>query len=247
MSQAPNGFAPTTAFEMVLPRPVDAVWLAFRDPALIRRWYGWEFDGLDEEIRTIFTEGAVIDRAAGTIHLGGHLFTFTPRSTETHLQVSRLHPVVEHGEIDWERQYGDIEEGWISFLQQLRFSLARHPHQRRRTIFFAGSTRSAMPTPVGDALGLSDAVRTAAGEPYEAQVGPGDHLRGQVWFRTGLQFGLTVEAWGDGLLIVTHPPSASEPFGLATMILTTYGLDDAALADLDRRWAKWWRARFEED
>ena len=53
MSQAPNGFAPTTAFEMVLPRPVDAVWLAFRDPALIRRWYGWEFDGLDEEIRTI--------------------------------------------------------------------------------------------------------------------------------------------------------------------------------------------------
>jgi hypothetical protein len=31
------------------------------------------------------------------------------------------------------------------------------------------------------------------------------------------------------------------------MILTTYGLDDEKFADLEKRWGRWWAARFEED
>lgn len=247
MDAVSNAGAPRPDFEMLLPRPMDAVWLAFRDPQLIRRWYGWEFDGLDEEIEALFVDRAVVDREARTIHLGGHLFTFTPRGADTHLTVARSAPTSTDEEIDWERQYDDIEEGWISFLQQLRFCLARHPQVRRRTVFRAGFARSAIPTPVGDLLGLAEAARTSAGEPYQAVVGPGDRLTGAVWFRTGLQFGATVDDWGDGLLVLTHPPSALAPFGTATMILTTYGRDDETLADLDRRWGKWWSARFEED
>lgn len=238
--------APPVGFEMLLPRPMEAVWLAFRDPELVRRWYGWEFDGLDEEIKAQFTEGAVIDRENRTIHIGGHLFTFTPREGTTHLQVSRLPPVTPDEDIDWDLQYDDIEEDWVRFLQQLRFAIARHPLQRRRTLFRAGAARSGMPTPLGDLLGLAGAVRTPAGEPYVAEVGTGDRLEGEVWYRTTLQFGATVDGWGDGLLIVTHPPSAAEPFGLATLTLTTYGLDAETFADLERRWGRWWTARYEE-
>ncbi|HEX3828519.1 MAG TPA: hypothetical protein VHV82_14740 [Sporichthyaceae bacterium] len=233
-------------FQIMLPRPMEAVWLAFRDPEFVRRWYGWEFDGLDEEIKALFVEGAVADRAARTIHLGGHLFTLNPAEANTHLVVSRRAPVVVDDDIDWDAQYDDIEESWIAFLQQCRFAMARHPQQRRRTIFRAGAARSAIPTPVGDLLGLSGAARTPAGEPYVAEVGTGERLEGEVWYRTTLQLGVTVDAWGDGLLILAHPPSAPEPFVLTTMTLTTYGLDDTALADLETRWGRWWSARYEE-
>jgi hypothetical protein len=233
-------------FEIMLPRPLDAVWLAFRDPALVQRWYGWEFDGLDEEIKALFVEGAVPDREARTIHIGGHLFTFHPAQANTHLVVTRREPVAPADEIDWAAQYDDIEESWIAFLQQFRFALARHPMQPRRTIFRAGAARSAVPTPVGDLLGLVGAARTPAGEPYVADVGTGDRLEGEVWFRTTLQLGVTVDAWGDGLLILAHPPSAPEPFVLTTMTLTTYGLGAAELGDLETRWGRWWSARYEE-
>jgi hypothetical protein len=234
-------------FEILLPRPADAVWLAFRDPELVKRWYGWEFDGLDEEIKALFVEGAVADRDSRSIHIGGHLFTFIPAEQNTHLKVARRAPRAADDEIDWAAQYDDIEESWIGFLQQFKFSLARHPQERRRTVFRAGVARSGMPTPLGDLLGLATAARTPAGEPYVADVGPGERLEGEIWYRTTLQLGLTVDGWGDGLLVLAHPPSAPEPFAYATMTLTAYGLDDAAHADLEARWGKWWSARYEED
>ena len=202
-----------TTFEMLLPRPMDAVLLTFRDPELIKRWYGWEFDGLDEEIKQVFVDGTVVDRDAHTLHIGGHLFAFAPHEGNTHLTVSRRAP--EGGgdaDIDWESMYADIEEGWITFLQQNRFALARHPQQRRRTLHFDGAARSAVPMPLPDLLGLANAFRTPAGERYVADVGPGDRLEGEVWYRTGLQMGITVDAWGDGLLVLAHSPSSGEPF-----------------------------------
>ncbi|MGQ0467273.1 MAG: hypothetical protein ACT4QG_18395 [Sporichthyaceae bacterium] len=238
---------PDTSFEMLLPRPVDATWLAFRDPELIKRWYGWEFDGLDEEIAAFFVEGAVVGTEERTLHIGGHLFTFTAAEANTHLKVERKLPVGEGSEVDWAQDYDDIEEGWIAFLQQARFALARHPQRRRRTIYRIGSARSAVPMPLPDLLGLGDAFRTPAGERYAGDAGPGDRLEGEVWYRTGLQLGVTVDGWGDGLLILAHSPSAKEPFSLVSMTLSTYGLDDGAFADLEKRWGRWFAARFEED
>ena len=37
--------------EITLPAPMDTVWTAFRDPAAIRRWFGWDYDGLDDAKR----------------------------------------------------------------------------------------------------------------------------------------------------------------------------------------------------
>src|SRR3954462_15588521 len=83
------------------------------------------------------------------------------------------------------------------------------------------------------------------GEPYQADVGPGDHLEGEVWFRSSLQLGVTVDGWGDGLLIVSHMPGTPEPFAAASMLLTTYGLDAAAFPDIEGRWDEWWNKRYE--
>jgi hypothetical protein len=237
-----------TTFEMLLPRPMDAVLLTFRDPELIKRWYGWEFDGLDEEIDEVFVKNTVVDRDAHTLHIGGHLFSFAAQDGNTHLTVSRKLPEGDaQSDVDWVSQYADIEEGWITFLQQNRFALARQPGKRRRTLHFDGAARSAIPMPLPDLLGLANAFRTPAGEPYVADVGPGDHLEGEVWYRTGLQMGVTVDAWGDGLLVLAHSPSSGEPFAVVSLTLSTYGMSDADFADLERRWSKWFGARYEED
>lgn len=72
--------------------------------------------------------------------------------------------------------------------------------------------------------------------PYAARVAPGDTLAGTVWFRAEHQLGLTVDAWGDGLLVV----AGQAPPGDAMAVLTTHGLDEAARADLAERWTTWW-------
>ncbi len=233
-------------FEILLPRPLDQTWLAFRDPVVIRKWYGWEYPGLGPEIKAIFVDTTLANKPARTLHIGGHLFTFAAREDHTHVRVTRAEPIKSAtDDVDWELFYDVIEEGWITFLQQLRFMLARHPQDTRRTVFAVGSSRSGVPTPLGDLLGLGGAMRTAAGEPYQADVGPGDHLEGEVWFRTGLQLGVTVDGWGDGLLVVSHMPGTPEPFTAASMVLTTYGLAPEAFNDLQARWEEWWSKRYE--
>lgn len=34
------------------------VWEHLREPAKVRRWFGWDYDGLDAEIQQIFVAGA---------------------------------------------------------------------------------------------------------------------------------------------------------------------------------------------
>lgn len=133
--------------------------------------------------------------------------------------------------------------GWISFTQQLAFAFARHRGETRRTIFFSGPPRA-------DQLGRSllglDAA-PAPGEPYGMPLGPDADAAGQVWFTARHQIGVTVDAWGDGLLVVLDSPPKEDkrPRGSAMLTLTTYGLSDAAFADLETRWRTWWDARFE--
>jgi hypothetical protein len=234
-------------FEILLPRPIGPTWLAFRDPSIIRRWFGWEYDGLGPEIKSIFVDGTKASRQDYTLHIGGHLFTLTaPDEVHTKVRVTRAEPLrVDGDDVDWDLLYDDIEQGWIAFLQQLRFLLARHPEDKRRTIFRVGGSRSGTPLPLPDLLGLSAANRTPAGEPYVAEVGPGDRLEGEVWYHTDLQLGVTVDAWGDGLLVLTHSPSVPQQYGAASMTLTTYSMSDEAYADLEARWGAWFDKRYE--
>ena len=53
--------------EVALPVPADEAWAHLREPALVRRWFGWDYDGLEREIEIVFDEEAVADDEARTI------------------------------------------------------------------------------------------------------------------------------------------------------------------------------------
>ena len=227
--------------EITLPAPVETVWGAFRDPAVIRRWFGWDYDGLEDEIRMIFVDGTVASEADRTLHIGGHLFTLDGQGPQTVVRVTRAAPVDPSDGMDWDAYYDDVDEGWISFLQQLRFVLARHPDATRRTVYRNGEALATEPRAATDLLGL-DPVGSSG--PYSATTTVGDVLTGEVWFRTERQLGLTVDGWGDGLLLITQSPSVNPPYGAAAMFLCTYGLDEDAVAELEERWGRWWDGHY---
>ena len=77
-------------------------------------------------------------------------------------------------------------------------------------------------------------------------LGPHTTASGQIWFTARHQTGVTVDAWGDGLLVVLdQPPSEKRPRGTTMITLTTYGLSETAFADLQSLWQGWWDERFE--
>jgi hypothetical protein len=217
--------------------PFDAVWHALRDPAEIRRWHGWEYDGLEEEIDVIYVRDTHADEAAGTIDLGGgHHFTLAAHGAETVVTVTMPAPA---GDAGWEDFYDDIREGWASFVTQLRFALERHPGEERRTLQLDGAG-SAPLDPA--AIGLDGA---AAGERYEGTTAWGEHWAGTVLFRNEHQVALTVEDYGPGLVILhAKPAQVRPPQGGGMAIVTTYGVDDDAFAALEQRWTAWWRENY---
>ncbi|WP_440088777.1 SRPBCC family protein [Streptosporangium sp. LJ11] len=229
------------SLEVTIAAPVDDVWSALRDPELIRRWHGWHFDGLDKEIEVIYHQNVVESAAEHRLEVqGGDLFELADLDGRTRLRMTRA---PRGGDPEWDAYYDDITEGWITFVHQLAFALERHPGADRRTVFLSGAAAS----PVLEATGLAAVAGLAPASPYELEGPTGETLRGQVRFRSANQVGLTVDGWGDGLLVAAEtPPSPANPGGAAMMVLTTYGLDDAAFADLESRWTAWWGRNFPE-
>ena len=138
--------------------------------------------------------------------------------------------------------FEDMIQGWIAFAQQLAFAMSRHAGQHRRTLFFSGSSLAAAHRSAAALLEL-DAAR--AGERYTITPMADGSLSGTVWHRARHQLGVTVDGWGDGLLVVMDRPANDRwPVGGSQAILTTYGLDDAAFEALRTRWTAWWDAHF---
>lgn len=228
----------TVRVEVTLPAPFDVAWQWLRDPALITHWHGWEYEGLADEIDFMFVTHAVADEDRRTLQIGNHLFAFESRGDETVVRLTRSAPALDK---EWSDEYYEmVEHGWTVFLQQLRFALARHRDDARRTVFVYGRrTGSAM---TAAELGLSGVAALPPGSRYEASLPTGDDVAGEVWFTTDHELGLTVDGWGDGLLVVgTEADDLSDATGARSMaVLTTYGLGDDAIADLRSRWTAWW-------
>ena len=224
--------------EVTVPAPAGVVWDALRDPGKIRDWFGWDADSLKDEIDFIFVTHAAADEATRTVTFVGvnDRYEVEARGDASIVRVVRSAPAG-----DWSDVFDGMIEGWISFTWQLAFAFARHGLKPRRTIFFSGPPRAYR---LGRSLLGLDAA-PAAGEPWSGPLGP-DQSAGQVWFTARHQIGVTVDAWGDGLLIVVdQPPTDKHPRGFVMLTLTTYDLPDAALADLQARWQTWWDERFE--
>ena len=44
--------------EVTVDAPRDEVWRALTEPERIKHWFGWEYDGLDDEVQLIFVDHA---------------------------------------------------------------------------------------------------------------------------------------------------------------------------------------------
>jgi hypothetical protein len=83
-------------------------------------------------------------------------------------------------------------------------------------------------------------VGGAAGSEYRVEVA-GETVSGSVWFQSEHQVGVTVDQWGDGLLVLSYiEPGEAKPSGSAMAVLTFYGVDDEELAAVGGRWEEWW-------
>jgi uncharacterized protein YndB with AHSA1/START domain len=121
--------------EVVVAAPADAVWRALRDPAEIRRWFGWDYDGIEAEIQQIFVDEATADDGARTVDFGeGGAIALEEQGDRTVVRVTRAAPAGQSG---WDGIYDEVNEGWLTFVQQLRFYLERHPGRERTTIHVA--------------------------------------------------------------------------------------------------------------
>lgn len=223
--------------EITVAAPADVVWDALRNKETIRHWLGWDHDGLDGEIDLFFFTETVEDAAARTVTLhGGDEFRLEPNGDATRVTLTRA---ARGDDPEWDAYYDDVTEGWITFVHQLKFAVERRPGAVRRTLCFTGGNDNAVD--IEDALELAD---IAAGKPFRLSL-LGEDVTGELWFRSDHQLGITVDSWGDGLLVVSSvDPTPGKPKGAAMAILSTYHLDDARMADLDARWRPWWTARF---
>lgn len=224
----------TNQIEVTVAAPVDAVWDALRDKDKIRQWHGWDYEGLDAEIDEIYLTQITEDVQARTLDVGGDMFRLVTEGHGTRVTLTRAPRGVDP---DWDAYYDDITEGWITFLQQLRFAVERQPGAARRTLFLSSDNENGRS--LADDLGL--AHQQAA---FGANL-VGEDVKVEVWFRSEHQLGVTVNAWGNGLLVISSsPPFEGKPKGIAMMILSTYGLSEAELASLSNRWTSWWAGRY---
>ncbi len=226
----------TPVIVVTVAAPVEAVWDALRNKDKIRHWHGWEDPGLDAEIDLIFFTAFTEDEGTHTLDVqGGDKFVVEPHEGGSKITLTRA----QHGDNpEWEAYYDDITEGWTTFMQQLAFALERHPGEERRTLFYSGAgDRSTDPA---ELFGITAAV----GSEYEADL-CGETATGRVWFRSENQMGVTVDQWGDGLLVLSHVGvTEKKPTGAAMAVLTLYGVDDAARESIDKRWTDWWAPRY---
>lgn len=220
-----NGPDEPVVVEVTVSAPIAAVWTSLREPELIKLWHGWECDQLDEEVAQIYLNGVVSDDENHVLSIdGGDRFELIERGDETLVRIVRptCSPDEEGSEF-----YDDITQGWISFLQQLRFMHEMHPGRQRRTLFFSDR-------------GDPSAVATLMLET--------PRQLGQRWFSTDQQNGMMLPDLGPGLLITAVKDAVIGEEGASVAdsmaIITVYGLDEGSFRRHEDEWTDWWRSGF---
>lgn len=223
---------------VVITADAPQVWTMLRTPAWVVQWHGWEAPDLDAEVKEIYFSANVTeapDHTRLTVN-GGDTFVLQPVPTGTRVSITRAATEPGSDSAAWD---ADINQGWLTFLQQLRFALERHPHSSRRTIF------ADVPGEPGSAIAkLGLANLPAPGEDYRLTLSTGELIKGKVWFRSADQVGLTVDEYadhGEGLLVVADQAVIANvrPHGGSLVIVSTYGLGATRLASLRSSWDSW--------
>lgn len=113
----------------------DEVWDAVTQPAVLRQWFGWDYDGLDAEIQQIFVDQATLLAPERMGWADGSYLEVTGDDDRATVRAVREGPVPDNPDA-----YDAIEEGWRAFLVQLRFLLEWRPVGVRRTLYLTGET-----------------------------------------------------------------------------------------------------------
>jgi hypothetical protein len=227
--------------QLTVAAPLATVWHALREPGVIRNWFGWDYDGLETEIDYIFRDHVEVDDAAH--RLRGEAWEGVSDSivlgnsdSGTSVSVVRDAPVPEG--------YDEVVEGWITFMNQLRFLLERKDGLERRTIRLSGTGPHGERLP-SKALGIGGLVDAAEGSHYVAELPGHERITGEVWHRGRHQIGLTVSEWGESLMIVVdRPGSDTAPHGGGAITISTFGLSDVDFRALQSNWQSWWAERY---
>ncbi|GGK08177.1 hypothetical protein GCM10010123_42660 [Pilimelia anulata] len=187
--------------------PHKAVWQALTEPALLGQWFGWEHPHLAAEIQHLFGDHLI---AEPPVQLrfddGSHLALLAngPRTTICAVMPGVAGPRPEVAD--------SAEEGWRTFLAQLRFFLETQPPGTRRTVHL------------------------------EATIVPADALAavvGRPWLDSRHQR-IVVDPAGHLLALVADHPISTPAAGPVALTVTTYGLDDARFDAVARRWRQRW-------
>lgn len=207
---------PPFRIEVVVRAPHDVVWRALTDPAEIRRWFGWEYDEIDAEIRFIFVDHARQEPPDRIVGDNDHTIEVEADGPRTVVRV------VKPGPLDgasWDDLYDDQIQGWRTFLHQLRHQVEHHPGAERRTLYLTG--------------GVAPAAALAA---LAARV------PGAVWDEGRHQRSVAVEDGGLVSLVTSEPLTATDP-ARGALTVTAYDVDTEAFARLREDWTTWWSSQ----
>jgi uncharacterized protein YndB with AHSA1/START domain len=200
--------------EVVIRAPQIEVWRALTEPDQVRRWFGWDYTGLGDEIELMFVANAKHEPPGRILMFEGEdQSAIEVEADGAHTIVRAVHPASLEG-VELDDDYDQIAEGWRAFLLQLRDYLERHPGKRRRTIRL---TSEAKPIAV---------LAAVAGEVEGESRRASPHLSVT-----------TTDSYGQGLVVVdSSEPLDSADTGRVNITITTYGLDDEQFGRLRERW-----------
>jgi hypothetical protein len=200
--------------EVVIRTPYIEVWRALTELNQVKRWFGWDYAGLDEEIELMFAANARHEPPSRILMFEGEeQSAIEVEADGAHTIVRAVYPASLEG-VELEDGYDQIEEGWRAFLLQLGDYLERHPGKRRRTIRL---TSEAKPIAV---------LAAVAGEVEGESRRASPHLSVT-----------TTDSYGRGLVVVdSSEPLDSADSGRVNVTITTHGLDDEHFARLRARW-----------
>ncbi|WP_019135449.1 hypothetical protein [Cellulomonas massiliensis] len=231
-----------------IPVPLRTVWEHLRDPALVRRWYGWDHPGLDAEIRRLFVETMVETRDVEgdtTVHRvrweHNHVKVWAAAHEPRHTRLVMTRPS-HQGTSTFDGVRDEVDEAWTAWLHQLQFALTRHLDVERRTLSSFGLDAGDARDRLLDRAGLVGIHGVVVGGNVQARRPDGTLLGGTLDYRTAQQIGLRLHGITESYLVLQEVPAASHPpHGQVHAIMSTYGLDDATFEEVERRWASWWR------
>ncbi|MER7457183.1 SRPBCC domain-containing protein [Micromonospora sp. NPDC126480] len=201
-----------TVVEAVVRAAPERVWSALTEPAEIRHWFGWEYDGLDDEIRFIFVDHARPEPPDRIAMDDGSELRLAADGDVTRL--SAVLPAPADAAAAAEQRA--IAEGWQTFFAQLRFLLECRPAGERRTVYLTG---------------------TGTGRDLLAVLGTAGST--EEWFHSPRQR-IVVDPDGRLLAATAERPLDDPESGAVSLTVSAYGVDDAEAAHLERVWAARW-------